>query len=101
MNEARGENPEIVELDELGENEGNFGTRMARDAEEGAEFTRRFTDFGVAGACDFCHRFRHRGHAPPTQRTHVMAVTTVRSSTNQHRNEYCQKQRVQADTEFC
>jgi len=70
MSEVRGENPEIVELDELGENEGNFGTRVARDSEEGAEFTRRFADLGVAGACDFCHRFRHRGHAPPTQRTH-------------------------------
>ena len=63
-------NPEIVEFDKLGENERNFGTRMARDAEEGAEFTGRFADLGVAGAGDFCHRFRHRGHAPSTQRPH-------------------------------
>ena len=67
-------NLEIIEFDELGENESDFGTRLARDAEEGAELAGRFADLGVASAGDFLHRFRHSGHASPTKRPHLNLI---------------------------
>lgn len=46
-------NPGIVEFDEVGNDQGDFGTRVTRDAEEVAELTGRFAGLGLADAGDF------------------------------------------------
>lgn len=46
-------NPEVVEFDELGKDGGDFGTRVIRDTEEGAELTGGFARLGFGDTDDF------------------------------------------------
>jgi hypothetical protein len=67
-----------VEFDELGNDGGDFGTRVMRDAHESAEFTGSFACLGFADSGYFGDGFGYRRHTPPscncTHRIHCFSL---------------------------